>query len=272
MRGWCSAIVVGAALALGAGAAPAGAVVLWSAGAEPGTPTAWKQQQEARFDRVRGDSGHAAEGVASFRFELRDGERRKSDPSGIERAELAVAIAPDGEEQNLRAGDTAALAWSQWFDPRFPTRDTRQEDEWCVFFQLKESEDSGSPLISMSCGEGRQALDLGREHHFDKPWSEPIVRGRWQRFVLRVHLSTGRNGWLELSRDGERVARVRGQTIRRNTDVYLKAGIYRNAAIQGTAITYADAFRLRTATSSPLPEPPVISDVAAALQRLRSLL
>ena len=271
MRAWCKPVSVAAALASAAGAAPARAGVLWDTGAEPNAPVAWEVQQEAQRERVRGDASRAAEGAASFRFELRDGERRSGDPEEIERAELAVATAPDGSKVNLRAGETVAIAWSQFFARTFPVSDELPEDEWCVFFQLKESKDTGSPLISMSCGEGHQALALGKEHDYARPYRERIVRGRWQRFVLRVHLSTGPDGWIELSRDGKQVARAEGQTIRPDTDVYLKAGIYRNAAVEGTAVAYADAFRLRTATADAAPEPPVLGPVAVAVRRVRDL-
>lgn len=270
MRRWSRRIAI-AAVALAVSAPPAPAAVLWEAGAEPRSQS-WQEQHEARFDRVRGDAGRSAEGVAAFRFELRDGERQGEDPADVERAELAGPIGRDGRPLDLRAGDAVSIGWAQWFAPSFPSPDAVPDDEWCVFLQLKERDDSGSPLVSMSCAEGRQALALGEERGFARPYSEPIVRGRWQQFVLRVRLSPGGAGLLELYRDGERVARVTGQTIRPGAAVYLKSGIYRDAAIDGTAVAYADSFRIGTTTADAAPEPALWADLAAVAELLRGLL
>lgn len=244
---------------------PAAAVVIWPLPGERGRGV-FTGEQEATPGRI-GLDGDA------LRFELRDGERPPGDRPSVERVEAIGMRQADGSERRLRAGDVVFIGWRQRFARDFPSPSRR----WCSFVQLKEAVNTGTPLISMGCGQGEEALRLGAEYGWARPWRRPLERGAWQSFVLRVALSTGKGGSIALwhdgvrqrltERGGRRGRRFAGQTIRSGTDVSLKFGVYRDGAIRGTAVTEVADARVATTYAEAAPPIEPMTFVAAAVEQ-----
>jgi len=230
-------------------AAPAAADVLWTADAARGLD-AWDTLERVRDDRIAALPGTVPDGLARFRFELHEGEHPGQATPSSERVE-ARGPRVDGSLRRFRAGDDVFLGWQQRFASDFPS--PAGPERWCQFLQFKEEPDRGSPLLAMTCSQGRLALQLGEEYRYRVPWSAPLVRGRWQSVVLRVRFSR-RRGFVALWVDGRRVPlRWRGPTIRAGARPVLKMGVYRAAGVEGAAALEIASVRLATSRPEAAP-------------------
>ena len=87
-------------------------------------------------------------------------------------------------------------------------------------------------------------------------WSTPLVRGVWHDFVFHVIWSSNPDlGLVELWYDGTKVIEAKAwQTLYPGETNYLKQGLYRDSAIQPTAVVYHDGMTIGTTLADVAPQ------------------
>jgi hypothetical protein len=252
--------------------AHAGARVVWKADAERPIAAEWASSSSIpeasappRPDPSRiGRSDFAAQGRASYRFELRAG-----DGSYGARAELGQALPSRAAFRNrwFRAGAERWIALQYWFPPDWP-----RDATWQNVLQIKPvTAGGGGPDIGIDAGGGR-LLFYGNARTWgstsggyrDGSGAGPggsfaLTRGRWIALTLHVVFSSrASEGMLEVFgdlRDGRGmrtlVPRRHRPTMKRlpggATDpVHLRVGIYRDPAIRATGRLFVDGITVAT--------------------------
>jgi hypothetical protein len=196
-----------------------------------GLSTKWNLVQRVATDRITVVTlAGAADGQAG-RFEVRYGDHVNGETNS--RAELGwtTDMASQGEE--------LTYSWRTMFATDYPSANT-----WQVFLQWK-NEGTGTPPLGLSVKGEQIHMDTGPQFNYKKLWTTPLVRGQWLDFLVRVYWSETTTGWVEATYNGQQVlARTYLPTLYSGLKNYLKMGLYRDAAIQGTGIVYHDALKV----------------------------
>jgi hypothetical protein len=151
-----------------------------------------------------------------------------------------------------REGDESIWTWSVLFPSEFRSN---PNSTWNVFTQWHHSGTSGvSPvLFEVHNKSGYERLrfsvrggDQARPKR--RAWSlEPLVRGKWYEFVLRVRWAADRTGSVQLWVNARRVVSAVGlPTLYAGQSVYLKQGFYRAPSALTTALYVAGTRQVDT--------------------------
>ncbi len=157
-------------------------------------------------------------------------------PGGGKRTELEPQV------PSYKEGDDAYFGFAWNLPADFPVN----ADGWQVVAQWKNDGD-GSPPIEVKVDHGQFVLDGGaggddpRQNYFTQPIG-PAVTGQQTDIVLHVHFSTDPSkaqvdAWMNGQKRVD-AFRPPGGTRYANEDSYLKTGIYRDTAIDQTAVLY----------------------------------
>jgi hypothetical protein len=157
-------------------------------------------------------------------------------PGGGKRTELEPQIQP------YREGDSAFFGFAWFLPDDFPVN----ADGWQVVAQWK-NEGDGSPPIEVKVDHGQFVLDGGAggddpgQNYFSVPIG-PAVTGQQTDVVLQIHFSTDSSkAAVDVWMNGQKRVdgyRPPGGTRYSSDDSYLKTGIYRDTAINQTAVLY----------------------------------
>jgi hypothetical protein len=169
-------------------------------------------------------------------------------PGGGKRTELEPQV------PSYREGGEGYFGFAWFLPDDFPVN----ADGWQVVAQWK-NEGEGSPPIEVKVDHGQFVLDGGaggddpRQNYFSVPIG-PAVTGRQTDVVLHIHFSTDPQKaavdvWMNGQKriDGYHPA---GGTRYSSDDSYLKTGIYRDSAIDQTAMLYLVDARVATSYDS----------------------
>jgi len=221
--------------------------LLFSGDFETGDLSQWEGAQRADPGRVTVVTRPVDQGRFSGRFEVRKGDSVAKGSGNGNRAEV-LARRQDGDGVwPDREGTERYYGWSTYFPRNYPV----VRKAWQTFVQWK-NKGSGSSPIAMGIYNGRMHLHAKvRGGPAGKLWKAPLVRGRWQRFVMHVKWSPDpRVGFVELWHNGRRVLPRRYRpTMYRERDGqvlpnYLKQGLYRSSGIVPPQIVYHDGMRI----------------------------
>jgi hypothetical protein len=207
--------------------------ILWVADFETADISQWMGREiidDPSNPRVMIVDAPVAQGLYALRVLVRQGD----DPvhASGNRNELVGPTDNEGDEYFYR--------WSTLFDDTYPSENT-----WQVFTQVHHNGCCGSPPIEFYVY-GEEIRFLVRQDPFQDGtilWSTPMVRGVWHDFTWHVKWSSDPNqGFVELYYNGDLVVPVTNvATMYPGMNVYLKQGLYRNAAIVPDGIVYHDA-------------------------------
>jgi hypothetical protein len=200
------------------------------------------------------------QGNYAARFELHDGDNPGFSP-GTERDEILVDERAGGDE-----GDEGWYQWSTQFGTPFPLDHATQG--WGLVAQWHD-QSNGSPPVGWYTDntDGKWGLAINRQSSpgvfINNPtiWETPLAQGTWQ--DIKMHIKWSANdtvGFVELWHNGSRVnftgAPCAGQTrctirtlVPGGGGTYFKQGIYRQSAVNGTAVVYHDGFVSATSES-----------------------
>jgi hypothetical protein len=169
-------------------------------------------------------------------------------PGGGRRTELEPQIQP------YREGDDAFFGFAWFLPDDFPVN----ADGWQVVAQWK-NEGEGSPPIEVKVDHGQFVLDGGaggddpRQNYFSVPIG-PAVTGQQTDVVVHVHFSTdSAKAQADVWMNGQKridAYHPPGGTRYASDDSYLKTGIYRDTAIDQTAVLYLIDARVATGYDS----------------------
>jgi hypothetical protein len=157
-------------------------------------------------------------------------------PGGGKRSELEPQV------DSYKEGDDAYFGFAWNLPDDFPVN----ADGWQVVAQWKNAGD-GSPPIEVKIDHGQFVLDGGaggddpRANYFTKPIG-PAITGQQTDVVLHIHFSTDpAKAQVDVWMNGQKridAFRPPGGTRYSSDDSYLKTGIYRDTAIDQTAVLY----------------------------------
>jgi len=157
-------------------------------------------------------------------------------PGGGKRTELEPQV------DSYKEGDDAYFGFAWNLPADFPVN----ADGWQVVAQWKNDGD-GSPPIEIKVDHGQFVLDGGaggddpRANYFTQPIG-PAVTGQQTDVVLHIHFSTDpTKAQVDAWMNGQKridAFHPPGGTRYSNDDSYLKTGIYRDTAIDQTAVLY----------------------------------
>lgn len=162
-------------------------------------------------------------------------------------------------------GDEAYVGFSSYFP-----EDNPDVNGWFVFFEFHGPPHNGSPLpgaFGIENRDGEQRIKFGRseQYGYDVPWTMPLVKGRWNDFVLRVKFSKDEGvGFIELWANGKRQqftdgsTRLYQSTIMSDQDdgLYpIATNYYEGGTIDGPISVYHDAIRVATSYEDAAPDP-----------------
>jgi hypothetical protein len=241
------------------GTAPA--TPLWQATYETNDFTEWTEPEwfGQRFRAFSGGSpvndqsivtDRVKVGSRAARFELQPGWAHDQD--GTSRSELVRFYWYDTFGRELMEGDDLYFGWWVYLDPGMPN----ETGKWALFTQWKQDLD-GSPPLELDCGAdarvgGVQQIDLREGVSNDVYWREPITKGAWLGFIVRVYFSRDAAvGFVEVWRDNGAGSFVKqtmenGQTktfaatLRAGADSYFKQGYYRDPTHAGSGVLWVD--------------------------------
>ena len=218
----------------------ANASVVWRGDFETGDLSQWTHVEglAARFAVV---PAPARQGKYAVRAELHQGD-----------------VASNGTRNELdyvvEAGEGTDLyyAWSTMFPAEYPN--VTGSGMFQIFTQWHQAQAIGNaPPVVMNIVEDHMRLT----NYITSAvlWEAPIDRGVWHDFIVHAKWSSNASvGFLELWVDGQKmVDHAYGPTLFPGTWVYLKQGLYRNAAIVPTAVLYHDGMTVATALEDVLP-------------------
>jgi uncharacterized protein (TIGR03382 family) len=221
----------------------ASASTLWKGDFETGNLSQWSRVQSVASDRLQVVSDVVREG----RYALKTTVRQGDDPirASGNRNELAYLT----EEA---PGTEYFYKWSTLFPENFPS-----VHSWQLFAQWHQTGCCGSPPLEFYVvGEEMFLRAGGSEGRV--VWSGPLVRGRWNDFVLHVKWSSDPNtGFVEMYKDGELVLpKTFAATQFGGERNYLKLGLYRDSSISQVGVVYHDGFTMGTTLADVMPPPP----------------
>ncbi len=242
--------------------------LLWSGDAETGDLSQWSSASyscevdgtvyhdvEHCADRIRvvGSPTSGSHSRYAYRFEVGDGD---VSPWGGERNEIKQR---DSDKVYPR-GSERWFGYSVLLPSSFPRDDQGLRNDWTAFSGWKtvETHGSGPAAINMQTGDDQLSLK-----HASSPshylWRSPVVRDRWQRFVVRIKFDPDPNvGFVEMWKDGQLVLpktyTSTMETYNGYVDpTYSKIGYYRNEAISGTSAIYIDDYKVGTSYADVVP-------------------
>lgn len=176
-----------------------------------------------------------------IRFELRDGERStydegKSPPR--ERIQLqhdSFFRAGLASYNGVTTNGEFCVSWAAKFDPGWPN--AASIDRWQITVQLHgQTLDQAIWMHEVRAAQTRFNHNAGRSTPRYSNYS-PIDLGVWHHYAVHWKHSTGNDGWFKCYRDGVLISQWSGGPTDVEADpAYLCVGIYRNAAVDGTAV------------------------------------
>lgn len=235
-----------ATVAMSLVASSASARIIWRGDFETGDLSQWTKSQMVNSNRLRIVSDPVRQGRHALRTEVRVGD----DPIRASGHRNELVYSADNP-----VNQTRVYSWSTLWPSAYVSPDT-----WQLFTQFHHTGLNGSPPVEMyTRGEEIQLRVGGSNGRI--VWRGPLLRGRWQDFVLHIHWSAN-EGWVELYRNGERVlGRTSGQTAYPGQGIYLKQGLYRSTTVRHTQVLFHDAMVVATELSDVLPPPPLAQPV-----------
>ncbi|MFY0567382.1 heparin lyase I family protein [Archangium lansingense] len=215
---------------------PSPSPAVWRGDFETGNLSQYSKTQSMAPDRLQVVQSPVREGRYALRAEVRRGD----DPINASgnRNEL---VKFDGASE----GTEFYYGWSTLWPSDYP-----MTPNWQVFMQWHHPGASGAPPVRFVLG--CSAADCGKPMpdtlffivNGKTVWTKtPVTRGGWHDFVLHIKWSANASaGFVELWYDGELVLPKRyTRTMFSSSDVnYLKMGLYRDEAIQPTAVLFHD--------------------------------
>jgi len=225
---------------------------VWSSGFEGDLLSSWVGAQWdpglPMSDRMRTVTDTARTGSRSARFDVRSGDAI----SGTARAQLYGAKLPNGSELRFREGDEQYFGFSMKLAHDYPL----DSDKWQVLTSWMRSGSGQGPL--------KLGTSFGSDFRLEGPngdtvyWREPVVRGAWLDFVIRVHFSADPSRgfievWYKRPQDGQLVrqsmtngeSRIHVRTLDPDsTHSYLKTGVYRDESFSTPSTVWYDSFKV----------------------------
>jgi hypothetical protein len=181
-------------------------------------------------------------------------------PAGGKARCEAKGIMVNGSELYLKKGTNYYIGWRSLWDKNVATT----SNAWVALFQMHAygHTGSGAPLVIRSLGDGKIYLQNNPNGVNQDLWSAPIVREKWQSFVLHVNLSDDpKKGYVELWYNGVQQKLYNGKTLMncatedKDAAAYnrLKWGIYRSGAAKGNWNGYMSGAKVGTTLASVMP-------------------
>lgn len=216
----------------------AGASVLWKGDFESGNTSQWTKEEQVNSNRLQVQAGRVREGRYALRAAVEQGDAPIR-ASGNRNELVYVGPEYDGK---VAEGAERVYSWSTLFDERYPSVKT-----WQVFTQWHHTGLTGSPPLEFYVVGEEMRMRVGGAEGVEL-WKAPLNRGQWNDFVLRVRWSAKPSeGLVELYVNGQQVvAPVQVSTLYKGQGVYLKQGLYRNAAIRSEGVVFHDGFTVAT--------------------------
>jgi hypothetical protein len=173
------------------------------------------------------------------------------------RCEVRGTVLPNAAAIQLREGDSWYLGWRSLWDKNVGA----EANKWVALFQMHGygHTGSGAPLVIRTLGDGKIVLQNNPDGINQDLWSAPMVREKWQTFVLHFLVSADPSkGWVELWHNGVRQTLTNGKerfhtaTLDGNSSSYnlLKWGLYRTGAASGNWNAYMSEAKLGTTYAS----------------------
>jgi hypothetical protein len=230
-------LLIAAAICLAA--AEARASIVWRGDFESHDLSQWSGV-EGLTSRLTVVNSPIRQGQYALRTELRSGDFANN---GNRNELVRLEAISEGVEEYY--------AWSTMFDPSYPSASS-----WQVFTQWHHSGCCGSPPVEFDIHGETVALDSNVRSPMVTLWSTPLVRGVWHDFVFHVIWSSNPDlGLIELWYDGQKVIEAKAwQTLYPGQTNYLKQGLYRDSAIQPTAVVYHDGMTVGTTLADVAPQ------------------
>lgn|GEM_PF-665767 len=223
--------------------AVASAATLWKGDFETGNLSQWSQLQSVDRDRLTVVTDVVREGRYALKATVRKGDD-PIDASGNRNELVYMSRETPGGEYFYK--------WSTLFPQNYPS-----SRKWQVFAQWHQDGCCGSPPMEFYVVGEEMRLRVGGNSG-KVVWRAPLVRGRWNDFVLHVKWSPdARVGFVELHKDGALVLpRTMAATQFGREKNYLKLGLYRDASITPVGVVYHDGFTIGTKREDVMPPPP----------------
>lgn len=183
------------------------------------------------------------QGAHGLRFHVLNSDVSPCTPTGDPRAQL---LSP----KMLHAGGVYWEAFDVSFPRSFPNVPRRS---WTLFQEDFGEPYSDSPPLGFQVSDirGRDRVALRRDARFgyDVLWSQPLVRGRWYRFLVHKRIATDRSGFVELWVNGVR-QRFSDRSLRKSTPTmhpnasgsyrFIVASYRKRNAMRGPVDTFFD--------------------------------
>ncbi len=225
---------------------------VWTGDFETGDRTQWDGEHMVDPDRLQ----VTGERVRHGRYALKATVRQGDDPinaSGNRNELKKMTNEPAGSEYYYR--------WSTLFPKSFPSVRT-----WQLFTQWHHHANDGSPPLELYVYGEKIRLNVGGNPG-TKVWEAPLVREKWNDFILHVKWSDDAEvGFVELYHDGRLVVPKRHiATQFPGLTNYLKIGLYRDESVEGEGVVYHDDWAMGPTLASvtrppapprPAPQPP----------------
>jgi hypothetical protein len=243
---------------------PTPAPAVWRGDFETGDLTQYSKLQSMGPDRLQVVPSPVRQGTRALRVEVRKGD----DPINASgnRNEL---VKFDGATE----GTEFYYGWSTLWPSNYP-----MTPNWQVFMQWHHSGSSGAPPVRfvLGCSSGDCGAPLPDTMFFIVDGKTqfkmaPVTRGVWHDFVLHIKWSANPSvGFVELWYDGKLVLPKRYvRTMFSSSDTnYLKTGLYRDEAVQPTAVMFHDGL-VQSKTYEGALQPPLSAAAAAAAAAVR---
>ncbi|PTL82483.1 polysaccharide lyase [Vitiosangium sp. GDMCC 1.1324] len=217
-------------------ATPAMASTVWRGDIETGNLSQFSTKESMGADRLQVVQSPVRQGRYALRAEVRQGD----DPINASgnRNEL---VKFDGASE----GTEFYYGWSTLWPSDYP-----MTPNWQVFMQWHHPGSGGAPPVRFVLG--CSAADCGQPlpdtlffivDNKTQWMMAPVTRGVWHDFVLHIKWSANSSvGFVELWYDGKLVVPKRNvRTLFNSSDTnYLKMGLYRDEAVQPTAVLFHD--------------------------------
>jgi uncharacterized protein (TIGR03382 family) len=221
----------------------ASAAIVWKGDFETGNLSQWTRAQTVSSDRLQVVSDVVHEGGYALKATVRQGDN-PIQASGNRNEILYVTREEPGSEYFYK--------WSTLFPEGYPS-----VDSWQVFAQWHQDGCCGSPPLEFYVVGEKMFLRVGGSGG-RVLWSSPLVRGRWNDFVLHVKWSSDPSqGFVEMYKDGELAVPLTMAATQFGGDRnYLKLGLYRDSSISQVGVVYHDGFTMGTHLHDVMPPAP----------------
>jgi hypothetical protein len=221
--------------------------IYWKGDAETGDLSQWCNITRAAPDRIQVITNPVHQGSYAYRFEL-----RANDVTYSERVVLNQGL-PEGPDCMYEVnGEEKYYGWSVYLPANFP-----KYSSWSLVAQWKGIH-TGSPPIQLGLNNDEWRLYYRPNTSSGNilKWSTPVVKGKWERFVMHVKWSTDPSvGFIELWHDGVKVVplfhtsnvHISGGEPVKN---FVEIGHYRDSGIDYNVVLYIDGFTVGTTYNS----------------------